>query len=111
MDIERRRTPRYDVFLDGEYGISQGAARCVIKDFSRSGACVVSPTCEDNSPLALKVRLPDIPDAIDMFGQIMWKQQVGDKWHIGFRIQHMDSGAKADILEYGFNQWVSNFPR
>ena len=111
MSDERRDFNRFDVSLDVSFKPSEGSDKYltgVAKNFSRKGLCFESQSfgLELNSPMELKVKLPDQDTLVPVMGKVAWKRPVEDKYWIGIEVEEIDTEAKSRILNHAYDIWV-----
>jgi hypothetical protein len=111
MSNERRDFNRFDVSLDVSYEQSKGSDTYftgVTKNFSRKGLCFESQSfgLELNSPMELKVKLPDQDTFVPVMGKVAWKKHIKDKYWVGIEVQEMNTEAKIQILNHAYDIWV-----
>ena len=46
-------------------------------------------------------------DTIEGCGDITWKRQMGDKWHLGLCFKFINKVDKSDILDVAYDNWLS----
>ncbi len=108
---ERRKFRRFDVSLDVAFKISKTSKESftgVTRNFSRRGFCFESDAFAFalESPVELRVKLPDQDAFIPVSGNVAWKERVNDKCWIGIEMTEMDKEVKSQILDYAYDQWV-----
>lgn len=111
MNEDRRKFIRYDIPLDVEFRTFDTSAEYssgITTNFSRSGLCFTS---SDISPklrevIDLKVKLPMSDLFTSAVGDIVWKEESGDKCFYGIKLMVMDADAKGAILDNAYNRWL-----
>jgi hypothetical protein len=111
MPDERRDFNRFDVSLDVSFKPTKGSDEYfagVTKNFSRKGLCFESESfdLELNSPMELKVKLPDQDTFVPVMGKVAWKRPVEDKYLVGIEVKEIDMEAKSRILNHAYDIWV-----
>ena len=108
MDDDRREFMRFPVSLPVEFVYGNEETKLgLIRDFSRFGFRMVYDSCEfePNSLVSFKIKNPFSERYIDACGEVIWKRFLGEKWEAGIYIREFAPEYKAEILEFGFNQW------
>jgi hypothetical protein len=111
MSNERRDFNRFDVSLDVSFKPLKGSGKYftgVTKNFSRKGLCFESQSfgLELNSPMELKVKLPDQDTFVPVMGKVAWKKHVADKYWVGIEVEEINMEAKTLILNHAYDIWV-----
>ena len=111
MSKDRRRFIRYDIPLDVEFKLLNDTseyASGVTTNFSRSGFCFETTynTAQLNKAFDLKIRVPDSDTLTSAVGDLVWKQDLDDKYLYGVKLMAMEKDAKSMILENAYNIWL-----
>ena len=111
MVSERRRFKRFDVSLDVTFETSMQPGEYiagVTKNFSRSGLCFESRSFAEalESPMALKLKLPEQDSFVSVLGDVVWKEELRDKCWIGIQLREINKEAKRQILDHAYDLWV-----
>ena len=108
MFDDRRKFLRFDVPLKVEIKKSQEYySSGVTKNFSREGFSLVAEEFdfEPKNYLEARIELPQQNGFVNVYGEIIWKRQIGDKWQVGIRLSQIDKASKDDILSYAYENW------
>jgi c-di-GMP-binding flagellar brake protein YcgR len=108
---DRRKFMRFDISLDVAFKASKNAGEHFsgrTKNFSRSGLCFESPAASLalKSVMELEIKHPDNDTFIPVFGNVAWKEQLGEKCLIGIEFTEINKEAKSQILDYAYDLWV-----
>jgi hypothetical protein len=79
-----------------------------LDNISREGLRIVMDVDQPFTPgigVKFRISLAADKDPIFIRGSVMWSRMKGDKYEIGLRIEEMDSAAKAELLDMGFERW------
>ena len=111
MSKDRRRFIRYDIPLDVEFKLLDDSAEYssgVTTNFSRSGICFETShnTSHLNEAFDFKIRVPDSDKFTSAVGDLVWKQDLDDKYLYGVKLIAMETDAKSMILENAYNIWL-----
>jgi PilZ domain len=112
MIDDKRKYLRFECLVPVEEIQSEGmngtAREVALDNVSREGARLVMDVDTPFTPGSnVKLRISLSPDKNPIFirGSVMWSRMKGDKYEIGVRILDMDSAAKAELLDIGFERW------
>jgi len=110
---DRRRYIRYDIPLDVELKSHDDTSeyfKGITTNFSRSGLCIESShkTTLLNEPFDLKIRVPDSYRFTSAVGDLVWKEELEDKYLYGIKLMSMETDAKSKILESAYNIWLDS---
>lgn len=114
--VERRKYRRFKIPLDIKFKTSKESSdyhRGMIRNFSRFGFCFES----ENMPLKINdtvecvVRLPMKESFIPASGDIVWTRKEKDKFLTGIKLGDIDTAAKREILDYGYDSWLDEVRR
>ena len=114
MDMsERRKFIRFDVPLAMEYSSSQEPGvfnPATTINFSREGFCFATdnPNMALLDTLEMKIKIPQKEEFIQANGQIVWKTSANNKFLAGIKLNEIDKGDKATILDHAYNIWLDN---
>jgi hypothetical protein len=111
LSKDRRRFIRYDIPLDIEFKLIDDTseyASGVTTNFSRSGICFETSHNTDhlNKAFDLRIGIPDSDNFSSAVGDIVWKQDLDDKFLYGIKLLAMETDAKSTILENAYNIWL-----
>ncbi len=111
MSKERRRFIRYDIPLDIEFKLLDDTSEYssgVTTNFSRSGICFETShnTAHLNEVFNFKIRVPDSDEFTSAVGDLVWKQDLDNKYLYGAKLMSMETDAKSVILENAYNIWL-----
>jgi len=107
--MERRKFMRFPVELKIETGKEDSRNNPgLTKNFSHDGLRGVFEEFDFvlNSPLRLKIQIPNSDIFIPASAEPAWKRLLDGKWNVGFRLKEFPPARKAEILEYGYNNWI-----
>ena len=108
MDKERRHFLRFPLFFPIEFIREQQKGDMgIVGNFSRFGFHVVCDAFapEPETTISFKIKTPYNEGFVNASGEVVWKKFIEGKWEAGIRIEKFPPEHKAEILEYGFNQW------
>ena len=109
--MERRKEIRFPASLKVA-GIRQNKESILglTKDFSRSGLRAVFDNFESepNSYTDIKIQSPEEDVFIPANAEVRWKRPAEGRWEVGFRLKDFVSQAKAEILEYAYQNWLKD---
>lgn len=107
---EKRKCPRYDLFGSVKVEGISSVAGAPIKNFSRGGFCAIfyNFDYEPQATVSVKLQVPSKESVIEVIGDVIWKKQIDDKWYAGLRFKEIDKTDKMDVLDYAYNQWLSD---
>lgn len=99
---ERRRHPRVAINTTIEQMAYGGSFPVRLKDISLSGARLDDPLVPVfmDPELALRIRLPGLPDAIDTIGHVVRDSSQMPAKDVGIRFVHLDDSARRDLADY-----------
>ena len=105
----KRKFPRFDFTADVEFNASGVEFSGMTKNISRDGMSFISENCSADvgSPLQFQMQNPQRKDIIEAYGDIIWKKQMGHKWHLGLRFRDINKVDKSDILDVAYDNWLS----
>ena len=106
----KRKFPRFNFTADVEFNASGVAFSGMTKNVSRDGISFISENCsaDAGSPLQFQMQNPhQREDTIEACGDIAWKRQVGNEWHLGLRLKFINKVDKSDILGVAYDNWLS----
>ena len=109
----RRNYFRFDVpmkvTMDNEK-IGKASLTGTTKNLSRSGLCFETDNTDiqPNDRIELNIEIPDNKASYPLLVDVMWKQQVNDRYLTGVKIVSMDSEAKSEVLDYAYDMWLNN---
>ena len=111
MSKERRRFIRYDIPLDIEFKLRNNTSEYssgITTNFSRSGICFETShnTAHLNEAFDLQIRVPDSDKFTYAVGDLVWKQDLDNKYLYGVKLMAMETDAKSMILENAYNIWL-----
>jgi PilZ domain len=109
MDIERRIMPRFPVNLTVK-GVNHQALFGSIKDFSRKGMKVIldSPIPNDQTDIQIEIQRPDYNEQILATAFVVWEKASEGKCEVGLKFKSIPVQAKADLLDYGYKEWLKS---
>jgi hypothetical protein len=108
--LEReRKFPRFNFATDVEFNASGVPFSGMTKDVSREGISFISQSCsvDVGTPLQFQMQNPQGEATIEACGDIAWKRQMGDEWHLGLRFKDINEIDKSDILDVAYDNWLS----
>jgi hypothetical protein len=106
----RRKFLRFNFAVDVEFNASGVAFSGMTNNVSRDGISFILQSCSVNagSPLQFQMQNPNQrEDTIEACGDITWKRQMGDEWHLGLRFKFINKADKSDILDVAYDNWLS----
>ena len=111
MSKDRRRFIRYDIPLDVEFKMIDDASEYysgVTINFSRSGLCFETSrnTAQLNKALDIKISVPDSNTFTSAVGDLVWIQDLDDKYLYGIKLMVMETEAKSKVLDTAYNIWL-----
>ncbi len=79
------------------------------KNLSRSGLCFETDSIglQPHDRIELQIEIPDRDASYPLLADVMWKQQVNDRYLTGVKIVSMDSEAKSEVLDYAYDMWLN----
>lgn len=107
MNRDRRRYLRFPVSLmvqtrdkEKTYGLT--------KDFSRGGLKAIFDefNFDIKSFVDLEIQRPNKDIYIPTKVEVVWKRFIEGKWQVGLSLKEFPAWVKAEILEYGYNNWL-----
>jgi hypothetical protein len=106
----RRKFLRFNFAADVEFNASGVAFSGMTKNVSRDGISFILQSCsvDAGSPLQFQMQNPQREDTIEACGDIAWKRQMGDEWHLGLRFKFINKVDKSDILDVAYDNWLSD---
>jgi hypothetical protein len=106
----RRKFLRFNFAADVEFNASGVAFSGMTKNVSRDGISFILQSCsvDAGSPLQFQMQNPQREDTIEACGDIAWKRQVGNDWHLGLRFKFINKVDKSDILDVAYDNWLSD---
>jgi hypothetical protein len=120
----RFRKPRFNFAIDVEFMANGDLFPGMTKNISRNGLCFISQSCsvDVGTPLQFQMQNSKGDDAIEAYGDISWKRQMGDECHLGLRfkdikkidksdilgIKDINKINKPDILDVAYDKWLSD---
>ncbi len=112
--MERRKFIRFQVDLKIETNKqSQKSNPGFAKDFSHDGlrAAFNEFEFEPGSTVVFRIKDPASQNLVPGVALIVWKKLIDGKWNVGFILKEFSPANKADILEYGYTNWLKqNMP-
>ena len=106
----RRKFPRFNFAVDVEFNASGVVFSGMTKNVSREGISFILQSCsvDAGTPLRFQIQNPhQREDTIEACGDIDWKRQRGDEWHLGLRFKFINKVDKSDILDVAYDNWLS----
>ena len=109
----RRKFLRFNFAVDVEFNASGVVFSGMTKNVSRDGISFILQSCsvDAGSPLQFQMQNPQSEDTIEACGDITWKRQRGNEWHLGLRFQFINKGDKSDILDVAYDNWLSGMSK
>jgi len=106
----RRKFLRFNFAADVEFNASGVAFSGMTKNVSRDGISFILQSCsvDAGSPLQFQMQNPQRENTIEACGDIAWKRQMGDEWHLGLRFKFINKVDKSDILDVAYDNWLSD---
>ena len=107
----RRKFPRFNFAVDVEFNASGVVFSGMTKNVSREGISFILQSCsvDAGTPLQFQIQNPhQRKDTIEACGDIDWKRQMGDEWHLGLRFKFINKAYKSDILDVAYDNWLSD---
>ena len=98
----KRKFPRSNFVEDVEFNASGVPFSGITKNVSRDGIGFILQSCsvDAGSPLKFQMQNPhQREDTIEGCGDITWKRQMGDEWHLGLCFKFINKVDKSDILD------------
>ena len=98
----RRKFLRFNFAVDVEFNASGVAFSGMTENVSRDGISFILQSCSVDAGSALQFQMQNPhqrEDTIEACGDITWKRQVGDEWHLGLRFKFINKVDKSDILD------------
>ncbi|MGB8951652.1 MAG: PilZ domain-containing protein [Candidatus Aminicenantales bacterium] len=110
MREDKRKFRRFEclfpveiVKVEGKKGVAREAK---IDNISREGfKLVLSFDFSSGTDIELKIPIPGKRASTLVSGEVVWSQQMNNKWEIGVRIREMDKAAKNELLDLSFTEW------
>ena len=111
MVSERRRYKRFDVPLDVQFRLSENPSEYlsgVTKNISREGLCFETPDIDPDlfQTVELKLKLPNENRYAQIWGDLMWKEQLQNNCLAGIKFRVIEKALKSEILDYAYDLWV-----
>ena len=107
----RRKFPRFNFTADVEFNASGVAFSGKTKNVSRDGISFILQSCsvDAGTPLQFQMQNPhQREDTIEACGDIAWKRQVGNEWHLGLHLKFINKVDKSDILDVAYDNWLND---
>ena len=101
----RRKFPRFNIVVDVEFRANGDSFFGMTKNVSRDGISFILQSCsvDAGTPLQFQMQNPhQREDTIEACGDIAWKRQMGDEWHLGLRYKFINKVDKSDILDVAY---------
>lgn len=112
MMDDKRKFLRFECSIPVEEIQSQGlngeAHDVSLDNISREGVRLIMDVDTPFAPgteVKFRISLKAEKAPIFVQGRVMWSRPNGDRFEIGLKIEDMDKGAKAELLEIGFDRW------
>ena len=109
--MERRKELRFPASLKvAAVRQNKESALGLIKDFSRSGLRAVFDNFDPkpDSCTDIKIQSPKEEVFIPANVEIRWKRPAEGRWEVGLRLKDFVPQAKAEILEYAYQNWLKD---
>jgi c-di-GMP-binding flagellar brake protein YcgR len=111
LSKDRRKFIRYDIPLDVEFKLLDDKSEYysgVTTNFSRSGLCFETShnTAQLNKALDIKIRVPDSNKFTSAVGDLVWIQDLDDKYLYGIKLMVMETDAKSIVLDSAYKIWL-----
>ena len=105
----KRKFNRFNFSVDVECWANDDLFSGMTKNVSRNGISFISKSCsvEVGSPLQFQIQHPKKEDTIEAYGDIAWKRQVGNEWHLGLRFKDINKMDKSAILDVAYDNWIN----
>ena len=105
----KRKFNRFNFAVGVQLGNNGDSFSGMTKNVSREGMSFISQNCsvEVGSPLQFKMKHPQREDTIEAYGDIAWKRQVGNEWHLGLRFKDINKMDKSAILDVAYDNWIN----
>jgi hypothetical protein len=109
MLVNKRKFPRFNFTADVEFNASGSAFSGMTKNISRDGMSFIIENCRAaaGSQLQFQMQNPQREDTIEAYGDIAWKRQMDNEWHLGLRFQFINNVDKSDLLDVAYKNWLS----
>jgi len=110
---DRRRVRRFDCELDLmvlRIGYREINLPAKTKNISRFGLCFKAKGLKhihEHEEADFMIKLPVDGTFYPLKGEIIWDMKEGEEVCAGVLIREMDPVAKADILNYAYDRWLS----
>jgi len=110
---ERRKFIRFNIPLNMEFSSANkpdSYSSGTTINFSREGFCFATKNTDLSllDMLDMKIKHPQTEEFIEAHGQIVWKTSANDQILAGIKLNEIDKGAKATILDHAYNIWLDN---
>ena len=105
----RRKFPRFNFAVDVEFRANGNSFSGMTKNVSRDGISFISQSrsVDVGTSFQFKMQNPQEEATIEACGDIDWKRQMGDEWHLGLRFQFINNVDKSDILDVAYDNLLS----
>ena len=105
----RFRKPRFNLAVDVKFWAEDVLFSGMTKNVSLYGISFISQSCsvDVGSPLQFQIQNPKRESTIEACGDIAWKRQMGDEWHLGLRFKDINTVAKCEILDVAYDNLLS----
>lgn len=110
---DRRAFLRFPASLKLELTSGERNIPGLVKDFSRKGGRFVFDNCDFDRTtyIDFKIQLPQKDSFVPASAKVVWEKESGGKCETGVLFQNFPAELKAEILEYGYSNWInSNLP-
>ena len=113
MKKEQRKYLRFGCTLPAEIVQLEPEKNLVgevkIDDFSREGIkLILTFNLKPGSNIDLTLRLPESKETASVSGEVMWSRSENGDTQLGLKIKDMDSGAKSEIFDSLYTQWIES---
>lgn len=105
----RRKFKRFELPLDvGFRTVGDNSDYCpgITKNLCREGISLVSDNFSFSENSLLELKIKNVIEAVTLSCHVVWKKQVGDKWHAGLKFKDIDKSVKYELLSRAYDRWI-----
>jgi hypothetical protein len=106
----RRKFNRFNFAVDVEFRANGDSFSGMTKNVSHDGISFISQSCsvDVGTSLQFQMQNPQGEDTIEAYGDIAWKRQMGDEYHLGLHYKDINKIDKSEILDVAYDNWLSD---